>query len=153
MRDTSGFTLMEMMVALVVAGVLSAIAVSGFGDVHGRLTVRSARAAFLSSHAHARALAVERGGLVSLVADAGSGVVSVQVGCDGLGAVLESRDFADSFAVELEVSGDALSLCMTPKGVASPALNSFNDEVEVAFVRGTASVAVVLFPLGQAVTP
>jgi hypothetical protein len=67
--------------------------------------------------------------------------------------VLESLDFAGAFSVELQIPGDGLSLCMTPKGVASPALNSFDDEVEVAFVRGTASAEVVLLPLGQAILP
>jgi len=153
MKVSSGFTLMEMLIAMVVAGILGAVAVSGFDGMQGRLAVRSARSAFLSSHAHARALAVERGGTVSLVVDVESQEVSVQGGCDGLGDVLESLDFASAFAVRLEVPGGSLSLCMTPKGVASPALNSFNDEVQVTFTRGTASAAVLLLPLGQAVAP
>jgi type II secretory pathway pseudopilin PulG len=144
---------MELLVAVVVAGILAAVAVSGFGEVQGRLAVRSARASFLSSQAQARALAVERGGLVSLVADPAGDVVSVRAGCDGLGAILESLDYGESFTVDIAHGGGDLTLCMTPKGVASPSLNSFDDETTVAFWRGSSSAEVLLLPLGQVIVP
>jgi prepilin-type N-terminal cleavage/methylation domain-containing protein len=153
MKARYGFTLIETLVAVVVAGVLAAVAFSGFGGVQERLGVRSARAAFLSSHAQARAYAVERGTLVRLVADSGSDEVSVEIGCDGLGDTLESVDLEESFAVNIELEAGELSLCMTPKGIANPTLNSFGNEVTVEFVRGSASSSVVLLPLGQVVVP
>lgn len=144
---------MELVVALMVGGILAAVAVSGFGEVQGRMAARSARATFLSYHAQARALAVERGTLISLQVNPTSGIVSVREGCDGTGEVLESRDFGESFSVTVDTGGEVLRLCMTPKGVANPNLNTFGNQGTVAFVRGSDSESILLLPLGQVVTP
>jgi prepilin-type N-terminal cleavage/methylation domain-containing protein len=153
MRDKGGFTLIETLVALVVGGILAAVAYSGFGGVQGRLAVRSARAAFLSSHAQARSYAVERGVQVRLFADPDTDEVAVELGCDGLGGVIEFLDYGNNFAVDLQTNDGDLSLCMTPKGIANPALGSLGDEATVSFVRGGSSTSVILLPLGQVVIP
>jgi prepilin-type N-terminal cleavage/methylation domain-containing protein len=153
MRNRHGFTLLEMVVTLMFGSVLAAVAYNSLGGVQARIAVRSAQSNFLSMHAHTRALAVERGAPMRLVADAGGQVVRIEVGCAGGGDVLESRDFASSYGVSVEMEGEILGLCMTPRGFALPASNTFGQEGRIEFVRGPHSSAVVLLPLGQAVVP
>ena len=160
MRNRKGFTLLEVVIVLVVAGLLVSIVVNSFGRTQTRMAPRAAQSQFLTMHAHARALAVERGVLARLHVDPGTGLVSVFLQDDPLLDQMEdwelaiSRDFTASYGVTIETSPSGeLQLAMTPRGYASPAANSFNDEGRVRFVRGNQAREVVLLPLGQAVQP
>ena len=138
-------------IALGVATLPQAIFGGGVTGVQARMAVRSAQSRFVSLHDLSRALAVELGVPVRLVADPGTQTVTLQEGCTGEGRILESRDFNLSYRVELLTGGAALSVCMTPRGYADPGSNSFGDEATVTFLRGAHSASVVLFSLGQAV--
>jgi prepilin-type N-terminal cleavage/methylation domain-containing protein len=152
MGKRAGFTLLEMVIALMFGGILAGIAISGFGGTQGRLAVRSAQASFLSLHAHTRALAVERGVQVQLLVDPATDVVAIRLGCDGAGDILEARNFQDAHSVTVTTGGGTASLCMTPKGVANPSLNTFpQTPTRIVFTRGEATSEVTLQPLGQAV--
>jgi len=154
MGKRAGFSLLELVIALVFGGILASIAMSGFGGAQGRLSVRSAQASFLSLHAQTRALAVERGVQVQLLVDPATDVVSIRLGCDGGGDIVESRNFEDAYAVTVTTGGGTASLCITPKGVANPSLNAFpQTPARIVFTRGEAASEVTLLPLGQAVRP
>lgn len=158
-NGTAGFSLLELVIVLVIGGIMAAVVVGNLGGVQARMGVRSAESNFLSMHAQTRALAVERGIAVGLLASPGDGMVTVREGCDGSGTVLQSRDFGSEFGVTLDIGsgallniGDgALVLCMTPRGYANPDGNSFENEARVNFVRGEHVRTVLLRPLGQAV--
>jgi len=153
MRDKRGFTVLELVVALMFGALLTSVAINSMGSVQGQFAVRSAEASFLSLHAQTRAFAVERGVQVQLVVNPQSSTATIRLGCGGGGEILQSRDFGEAYGVEITTGGGEASLCMTPKGVANPNLNSFNQELRVGFVRGGRGSAVVLMPLGQAVRP
>ncbi len=153
MDNRRGFTLLEMVIALLFGAVLASVAVTGLGGVQGRLAVRSAQSSFLSSHAWARALAVERGMPVQLVVDPADRTVTIREGCDGSGDEISSRDFGEAYQVTITTAGGPVSLCFGPRGVALPNLNSFAGQSRIDFVRADRASAVVLRPLGQALVP
>jgi len=154
MGNRDGFTLLEVVIALMFGGILAGIAISGFGGTQGRLAVRSAQGSFLSMHAHTRALAVERGVQVQLQIDPATDMVAIRLGCDGAGDIVESRNFQDAYSVTVTTGGGTASLCMTPKGVANPSLNAFpQTPARIVFTRGEAASEVTLQPLGQVVRP
>ena len=148
-----GFTLLELVIVLLIGGVLTSVAILGLSGVFDRIAVRSAQSEFLSMHARTRALAVERGNAMQLIANDDPGVVAIREGCAGTGGVLEARNFETAHRVALETAPTPLSVCMTPRGFADPNQNSFGQEGRVDFVRGEILRSVVLFPLGQAVRP
>jgi prepilin-type N-terminal cleavage/methylation domain-containing protein len=151
MRGREGFTILELVIVLAIGGILATVVTATFSGVMDRIAVRSAQTEFLTLHAQTRALAIERGVSVRLAVDPTTGIVTIEQGCDGLGTVFQSRDFEGNHAVTLETSGGTLGLCMTPRGYADPAQNTFDGETRIAFVRGDRLLSVVLFPLGQAV--
>jgi prepilin-type N-terminal cleavage/methylation domain-containing protein len=142
----SGFTLLEMIVVIAIGGVLSALVMLAFSQVQGQLATRSAQSNFLSLHAQARSLAVERGALSEFeVADA-TGLVTVRVG----GAVVNQVDMGDEFAVTVSTSGGGggFTQCFTPRGIAD--LNCVTATRTVTFTRGNRTTQVEVLPLGQA---
>jgi len=150
---SSGFSLLELLIVLLIGGILTAAAFTGLGGVLGRIAVRSAESEFLSLHAQTRALAVERGLSMQLITNADPGVVSIREGCGGTGTLVERRDFEAAHRVVVQTDPTPLSVCMTPRGFADPNLNSYGQEGQVEFGRGTVTRSVLLLPLGQAVRP
>ena len=118
--------------------------------LRGSLAVHSARVRFLDLHGKSRSLSVERGIPISLVVDPRSQTVTVREGCNHVGRVVDSQDMNLSYRVELDTGGAPLRVCMTPRGGADPASNSFRERGTVTFWRGTTHASVVLLPLGQA---
>lgn len=160
MRNRRGFTLMELVIVLTLGGILTAVVVNSFGRMQTRMAPNSAQSQFLTMHAHARALAVERAALARLRVDPATGIVSVllQHAPDDPEADWElvfQRDFRDAFDVDIETSPSGqIEVAMTPRGYASPMENTpSNQQMQVRFVRGNRSSEVVLLPLGQALRP
>ena len=69
-QKNSGFTLIEMVIAIVIFSVATSIGVQSVGDAMERGAVRGARRAFTAVHAGARAHAVQNGVQVRFIADA-----------------------------------------------------------------------------------
>jgi prepilin-type N-terminal cleavage/methylation domain-containing protein len=151
MRGNRGFTLLELVVVLAMAGVLATIVVATFGGVMDRVTVRSAQTEFLTMLAQTRTMAIERGQSMLFDVNATGGIVQVEVGCTGAGAAVITRNFMDNFGVTMVTDTGVLSVCMTARGYANTAQNSFSGEAKVAFVKGERALAVTVLPLGQAV--
>jgi prepilin-type N-terminal cleavage/methylation domain-containing protein len=145
--EPNGFTVLELLIVLVVGGILTTIAVRSFSQVHGGLGTHTAVSSFMTMHAQARALAVERGRPILLVADASTGRVSIE---ETDGTTVRERDFADAYDVTIGAPGDEVRLCMTARGFADPRCGNVNDRTPVTFTRGGRTRTLVLLPLGQA---
>jgi prepilin-type N-terminal cleavage/methylation domain-containing protein len=145
-RSQSGLTVIELLIVLVVGGILSMAAIRGFGGVHGNLATRSAQSTFMTMHAHARALAVERGEPIILRVDTTDGMVTVETGD---GEVIQARDFSREYDVEFKGSKEVIRLCMTARGFADPRCGNVDGKVKLEFVRGQRSRGIALLPLGQ----
>ncbi len=149
MFNRRGITLIELVVALVVGGILMGIAVNSFGGVQARNSVRSAEAAFRSLHGQARAFAVERGERVVFVVDSGQNQVSLVAWRDGAPDTLRSRNFVSEFNTQIESQPSLVELCMSPRGFGEVACNSFTSPARVIFTRAGEERALRLLPLGQ----
>ena len=66
MRDSRGFTLLELMVTLTVAAVLAVVAIPSFRDLLRKNRVSSANNALLADLSYARSEAITRGSIVSI---------------------------------------------------------------------------------------
>lgn len=155
-RNRAGFSILELITVLVIGGVLVGITINSFSRVGGRMGVSSARSNFMSLNAQARSFAVERGVVVRLIVDPEANVVRVETGPAGAPVVLNRIDLQREFGVDIQVPAGALSpagtlvLCMTPRGIANTACNSFAGATRLTFVRGDREARLDLLPLGQA---
>lgn len=142
----SGFTLIELVIALIVSGILLSITVAGFAAVERRTAVRQARNVFAGLHARARAHAIEFGTIARLGVDLGGDSVWV----DRDGTIVETVRIGEEFGVDLSSSVTGITLCMSPRGYADTDCNSFGSAVKIGFARGSSEVmTATLLPLGQ----
>lgn len=146
-RSRHGFTLIELVIAILIGSILTSIALSSYGNARGRFAVRGARSTFASLHARARAQAIERGTTARLLLDVAGDSVSLWVGGDRL----ETLYFGDEFNVDLQSSVGNLRLCMNSRGYADTDCNSFNAPVKLGFVHGSDAASLELLPMGQLV--
>ena len=146
-RFAAGFTLIELVVALVIGSILTSIALASFGNSRGRFAVRGARSTFVSLHARARAQAIELGENVRMLVDvSGDSLVMLDAG----GTELEKVLFQDEFVVDLRATS-SFRVCMSPRGYADEDCNSYSSPVTLTFWSGSDSASVKILPLGQLV--
>lgn len=146
-RSSRGFTLVEVVIAIVLAGVLAAIAVRPFGAARDRFGADQGRLVFASMLARARAAAIETGAPTSLHVDTGADSVSISRGA----VILETVHFDEE--LEVDIVGSNLTICMGPRGYAIQSCNSFNAPTQLEFERGGHGRVVELLPLGQLIQP
>lgn len=145
-RSPQGFTLVEVVIALLIGSILTSIALSGFGNARSRFAATGARNTFHALHARARAQAIEMGAPVRLmVYPPGDSVVLL----DTADVRLTGVDFEEEFHVDLRSSAPSLRLCLTPRGYADTACNSFNTAARLEFWQGGDSATLQILPLGQ----
>ena len=144
---TRGFTIIELVIALLIGSILTSIALSSFGNSTARFSVRGARNAFISMHARARASAIERGTTANLFIDLAADTVAV-VRQD---TVIAMVDFMSQYNVNLTNSNTRLTLCMSPRGYADDGCTSFSaaQTLGFTFTNGSESVSLQILPLGQ----
>lgn len=148
MRGTHrGFTLIEIVIALLIGGILTSIAMSQYGNAQARFAVRGARNTFVSTVARVRAGAIEFGTTHQLIVDLAADSVAV-VRND---TVLDAVNYLSQFNVDLRSSNTRLVLCMTPRGYADDSCNSFTTKQTVTFWFNADSTAVTILPLGQVI--
>jgi prepilin-type N-terminal cleavage/methylation domain-containing protein len=142
-----GFTILELVIALLIGSILTSIALSQFGNVRGRYATAGARNTFQALHARARAQAIELGGDVRMLIDvSGDSVVLV----DADGNTLENLQFGGELNVDLQSSSN-IRLCMNSRGYADVDCNNFNSAVNLEFWHNADSTTVKILPLGQLV--
>jgi prepilin-type N-terminal cleavage/methylation domain-containing protein len=145
MRTRHGFTIIELIIAVLVGSILTSIALSSYGKAQGRFAVQGARNTFVSLHARARATAIERGSTVRLAVYVAGDSVMVTSGA----ATLEKVRFGDELHVDIRSTSGDLLICMSPRGYADMACNNFSTSVIVTFWQNADSASVKVLPLGQ----
>lgn len=144
-----GFTVIELVIAIMVGGILLSIVVAGFGAVENRTATRQARNVFAGLHARARAHAIEFGTRTLFVVD----VAGDSAWISRNDTTLETMRFADQFGVHLTASDTRYTLCMSPRGYADTSCNSFTTSASVTFERADESMTATMLPLGQLEMP
>ena len=144
-RRKNGFTVIELLVVVVIGAVLIQLAIKGIGLTSSQISVREARNVFNGMAARTRAQAIESGLDTLLIADAeGDSVVIV-----ANGRVVENVRFGEEMGIDIQTTANLTTICMNPRGYASPSCNSFSSPIEMAFVQGSKSETLEILPLGQ----
>lgn len=144
-KRARGFTILELMVAVIVGGILTQMAIKGFGMVSSRVSAREARVVFHGLVSRTRAQAVESGSPAYLIADAGNDQVLIY----SAGSLVERVDFMKEMHVDVQADETVFRVCMTPRGLANPVCNSFDSTISLKFVRGASSEDLKILPMGQ----
>lgn len=117
----SGFTLVEMVVVLIVAGMLASFSLPRLYSAVYQTNARSARVVFANLAAKARAVAVQRGCLATLNFTSGSKgavwVTSCKLSGSGVDTVGPVERLSDQFGVT--VSSAASSIQYDPRGLST----------------------------------
>ncbi len=144
-RSRRGFTVLELVIALVIGSILTTIALTSYKNVQGRYAVHGARDMFSSLVARARAQAIQGGSTVKVVVDVEGDSASLWQNGANLN---ETVHFSDNH-VDLKSSVDNFDLCMSSRGYADTSCNTFTNAVTLSFWQNADSATVQILPLGQ----
>jgi len=148
MRRRAGFTVIELTVTMVVAGILLVLLTRTLGNVRQRLAADQAVEVFVALLARTRAHAIEQGATMRLVLDTSADTASIVRS----GAAIETIYFGADLAVDVESDGtNPVVVCMTARGYGDPDCASFSGKVSLTFLAGSDTAAAGLLPLGQVV--
>jgi prepilin-type N-terminal cleavage/methylation domain-containing protein len=142
-----GFTIVEVVIALLVGTILTSIALSSFAGARAGFAVKGARNTFASLEARARAKAIESGSTILLMVDVSGDSAYVSTGA----STVETVRFAGEFHVDLRSGIGNFRLCMNSRGYADTDCNSFSGSVNLEFWQNSDSATVTVLPLGQLV--
>lgn len=137
--------MVEMVVAIVVAGILVAIAMPAFAGARSQLAVRDARQVYASLHGRARAHAVEFGEMVEVHVDTSAD--SMWIERDG--ETMEGMNVRSVMGVDIQGTSTRYTLCLNSRGYGDPACTSFGSAVTISFVAQEETASVEVLPLGQ----
>ena len=144
-----GFTIIELIIAVLVGGILVTITMVSFGAVQSRTAVRQSRNAFAALHARARAHAIEFGTTTTFEVDLGGDSAWITRN----DTILERVEFREGFGVDLRSSATRYKLCMSPRGYADTGCTTFTGAATVTFSQGADSMTATMLPLGQLQMP
>ncbi len=122
-----GFSLIELLIAIVLIGLMAAFMIPRIGDVIQQQKVRSARNAITTMHARARATAIQRGRLVALVRQNNRILLLSRHPVTGVPDTIASQNLGDRFGVSLSANRD--SLAFDPRGLG---MESGNTQIVVS---------------------
>lgn len=147
-----GFTLVEVMIAVAVLGILLAIAWPPFRAVQARSAVRSAADVFVLRHSMARSTALRRGRVAELHIDAAGGRLWVEVDTAAIGTgVKDTVGRVVDVALEFAVSATSTRnlLCFDARGLATQVSGCPPGDVKVVFERQGYTDSVTTTVLGK----
>ncbi|HEY8484128.1 MAG TPA: prepilin-type N-terminal cleavage/methylation domain-containing protein [Longimicrobiales bacterium] len=150
----AGFSIVELLTVIAIAGVLLGLAGFSFGRLQARRGAMSARDSFVMLAARARAVAIERGTTARLELDPGAGMARIQYRrAAGVDTVVESLHFRGEFDAALALAvNPRIVLCFTPRGYTRGGGSCTGPESlpdTVTFARGANVARAVIRPLGQ----
>ncbi len=117
MHNASGFTLIEIVIVVAIAGLISAITISRAGGFIDRIEVHGATMEAESMFSRARHIAIARGAATILDIDPVMSVLSIR----GSKEVLSTRDLRSAHGVRLNTN--KTSITYSPIGVGYGAAN------------------------------
>jgi prepilin-type N-terminal cleavage/methylation domain-containing protein len=138
MSARRGFSFVEVLLVLLVAGVLASLALPPYVAVRDRASVHSATTAAIAAFDAARATALTRGRHVAVRIDTVSGRLIVHGGVDTVLRV----PLSSSWGVRLSTTRDSSALA--PDGLGYGAAN-----LSMFIVRGAAADTVIVSRLGR----
>jgi prepilin-type N-terminal cleavage/methylation domain-containing protein len=138
MRNVGGFTLIEVVIAVTLAGLLSAITISRAGGFIDRIEVHGATTEVESMFSRARHIAIARGAQTTLDIDPLLGTVTIRGSTD----VLSSRDLGANHGVKLDTN--RTSITYSAIGVGYGAAN-----FTMILSRGRAADTIYVSRLGR----
>lgn len=148
-RAKAGFTILELLIVIAIAMLMSGIAFPIWSSLQHRLDARSAQGVFVSMQRRARVLALERGETVRLnVSFPGDSVwITSSAGTEESMSLL--REFNADMAPASGSDTGEQWICMGARGFAVRTCNSFTGAQEVVFTVGAHEERVRVLPLGQ----
>ncbi|MFK3799911.1 GspH/FimT family pseudopilin [Pseudomonas sp. NPDC088444] len=147
--NSDGFTLIELVVAVVIVGIFAAMAVPSFTNLIHRMNVRAASDEFYDLLQYARGEAVTRGTTVNISAAAGTTNIIVRLGSGGTGATLRQVGSA-GLQTGITITAGVTSVDFSPTGTAS-ASGCF--QVSYTNDSGVATQYIALLSSGRITSP
>jgi prepilin-type N-terminal cleavage/methylation domain-containing protein len=138
MQRSHGFTIIEIVIVVTIAGLLSAITISRAGGFIDRIEVHGATMEAESMFSRARHIAIARGTSTILDIDPVSSALSIR----GSNEVLSTRDLRSAHGVRLDTN--KTSITYSPIGVGYGAAN-----FTMVLSRGRAADTIYVSRLGR----
>lgn len=142
---TKGFSLIEMMFVLVIAGVLIGFGIPRVKDAYHRRDVQAARDEVIFMGARARSNAVEKSARTDLFVDVTNGRAYVVEGTDTIDRV----DVNDELGVAVSAPKTSYQVCYTARGYADASCGTVTDTALIEFSRAGHTAGLVIWRLGQ----
>jgi prepilin-type N-terminal cleavage/methylation domain-containing protein len=143
-----GFSLIELVIAIAVAGILMAIMAPQFRLLQDRRGATAARDAVIRLASTSRMLAVERGRSVLMEVDPES--KRAWAVAAGTADTLTLIDLRREFGALVATDAGKLTVCYNSRGYATGACSvGLNNGAMVVFTRGTSQATAAVLPLGQ----
>jgi prepilin-type N-terminal cleavage/methylation domain-containing protein len=159
LRDRAGFTMIEMMAVIVIAGILAGLAINPARRYLEERDAANARNAFTYLSVRARSAAIERGQVARLQIDPVGDRAWIVMGRSGAGDTLDPVvRFAAEYRTDVVIPGNQLlTICYSPRGIAlasgfgagSCGGGVAGSTMYVDFQRGNSTVRATVRPLGQ----
>lgn len=147
-RTRTGFTMIELIIAIVIGSILTTIALNQISGAQTRIAVRGAQTTYAAIHYRARVHGIEKGHNVMLHVDVAGDSVWIEDGGD----ILETVRFGDQnldMRISFPTSLTQYTLCFGSRGYTDTGCNSVNSLVRMHFHQGTEVTNLWVLPLGQ----
>lgn len=143
----AGFTMVELVIAILIGSILTSIALASFRNVTGRFAARGAKETFVALHARTRATAIESGQAVSLIVNSTGDSVYISRN----DTILELIRFSEELNVDVRSDPNRFVLCIGPQGFGDEDCTTIEEPRRVQFWHNADSTSLIVMPLGQLV--
>lgn len=148
LHSRTGFTIIELIIAIVIGSILTTIALSRVSGAQNRVAVRGAQTTYAAVNARARAHAIERGVNVTFGVDAAGDSLWIEQGGDMIETVRLGEDNVDMRISSPSVTN--FTVCYSPRGYRDTRCGTtLPTLVRLHFDRGGETIALWMLPMGQ----